>query len=96
MLSEDVSIHSDGGGQRRAASRPVWGMEHVLKYHRGLARNYDGGRSQLIRLCFVNGLPGFVSLEGDGELQTTALEILQSKIKAVYVVRNPEKLHHLH
>ena len=36
------------------------------------------------------------SLEADGELQTTALEIETGKIVAIYVVRNPDKLRHLH
>jgi RNA polymerase sigma-70 factor (ECF subfamily) len=41
-------------------------------------------------------LPGFITLEADGELQTTALEIGDGKIAAIYVVRNAEKLRHLH
>jgi RNA polymerase sigma-70 factor (ECF subfamily) len=44
----------------------------------------------------INGLPGFVSREADGELQTTALEIDNGMIKAIYVMRNPDKLRHLH
>jgi RNA polymerase sigma-70 factor (ECF subfamily) len=35
-------------------------------------------------------------LEADGELQTTAFEIEDEKIAAIYVVRNPDKLRHLH
>jgi len=49
-----------------------------------------------VRAGFINGLPGFVTLESDGELQTTALEIEDGKIVAIYVVRNPDKLKHLH
>jgi RNA polymerase sigma-70 factor, ECF subfamily len=41
-------------------------------------------------------LPGFITLEADGELQTTALEIEDGKVAAIYVVRNPDKLRHLH
>ena len=52
--------------------------------------------SSLVRVGFVNGLPGFVTLEADGELQTTALDIEDGKITAIYVVRNPDKLKHLH
>ena len=52
--------------------------------------------SKPIRFGFVNGLPGFVTREPDGELQTTALEIEDGKIAAIYVVRNPDKLRHLH
>jgi RNA polymerase sigma-70 factor, ECF subfamily len=51
---------------------------------------------ELVRAGFVNGLPGFITLEADGELQTTALEIEGEKIVAIYVVRNPDKLRHLH
>jgi RNA polymerase sigma-70 factor (ECF subfamily) len=96
MLADDVSVHADGGGQRRAATRPVVGITHVLKYHKALARIYAKGGSELVRTCFINGLAGFVSIEADGEFQTTALEFDQEKVTAIYVVRNPEKLRHLH
>ena len=42
----------------------------------------------------LNGLPGMVTDEGDG-LQTTALDIRDGKIAGIYIVRNPDKLHHL-
>jgi RNA polymerase sigma-70 factor (ECF subfamily) len=32
----------------------------------------------------------------DGELQTTALEIEHGKVVAIYVMRNHDKLRHLH
>jgi RNA polymerase sigma-70 factor (ECF subfamily) len=51
-----------------------------------------GQGSQLLRLAFVNGLPGFVTREGDGELQTTALEIEGGRVVRIYVMRNPDKL----
>jgi RNA polymerase sigma-70 factor (ECF subfamily) len=41
------------------------------------------------------GLPRFVSLEGDGMAQTTALELEDGRIVGIYVVRNPEKLQRL-
>jgi RNA polymerase sigma-70 factor (ECF subfamily) len=40
-------------------------------------------------------LPGFVTLEDDGVVQTTALDIENGHIIGVYIVRNPEKLRHL-
>ena len=43
----------------------------------------------------INGLPGFVTLEKDGMVQTTSLDIEDGRIVGVYVVRNPEKLRHL-
>lgn len=96
MLAADVSVHSDGGGKRPAAMRPIVGYEAVMKVHRSLADLFAKHASNLVRTGFINGLPGFVTLEADGELQTTALDIEDGKITAIYVVRNPDKLRHLH
>ena len=41
-------------------------------------------------------MPGFITLDADGELQATALEIENGTIAAIYVVRNRDKLKHLH
>lgn len=96
MLADDVSLFSDGGGRRRAVTRPLYGVAAVMKLHKALVTLYAEGGSQLIRVGMINGLPGFVSREADGELQTTALDVEDGRIVAVYVVRNPEKLSHLH
>jgi len=96
MLAQDVSVHSDGGGKRSAAIEPVLGYRQVMKVHKSLAALFARHPSRLVRNCFINGLPGFVTQEADGELQTTALEIEDGKIVAIYVMRNPDKLKHLH
>ena len=96
MLADDVSVYSDGGGKRPAALRPLHGLEDVMKLHDALARLYASHPSQLVHVGFVNGLPGFITREGDGELQSTALQIEEGRIVAVYIVRNPDKLKHLH
>jgi RNA polymerase sigma-70 factor (ECF subfamily) len=46
----------------------------------------------LLHLGRVNGLPGYITLEADGLPQTTALDVRDGRIVAIYVVRNPEKL----
>ena len=96
MLATDVSAYADGGGKRPASLEPVVGFEAVMKGHEFLAAHFRQNPSQLVRAGFINGLPGFVTLEADGELQTTALDIENGKIAAIYVVRNPDKLRHLH
>ena len=95
MLAADVSVHADGGGKRPAATEPVLGFDAVMKLHEYLAGWFRNNESKLVRAGFINGLPGFITLEADGELQTTALEIEDGKIAAIYVVRNPDKLKHL-
>ncbi|AHE56905.1 RNA polymerase sigma factor SigJ [Sphingomonas sanxanigenens DSM 19645 = NX02] len=96
MLAADVSIHSDGGGKRPAAPAPILGRSNVLKVQKALAILFARHGSQLVRVGLINGLPGFVTREGDGELQTTALDIADGRINAIYVMRNPDKLRHLH
>jgi RNA polymerase sigma-70 factor, ECF subfamily len=96
MLAADVSVHADGGGKRSAAMQPTVGFDAVMKLHEYLAAHFRNNGSKLVRASFVNGLPGFITLEADGELQTTALEIEDGKVAAIYVMRNPDKLRHLH
>jgi len=92
LLATDVAIYADGGGKRSAATQPVIGIEQVMRAHMGLARMFAKQPSNLLRYGFVNGLPGFVTREGDDELQTTGLQIEDGKIVAIYVMRNPDKL----
>jgi RNA polymerase sigma-70 factor (ECF subfamily) len=96
MLAADVSARSDGGGKRQAAMEPIFGLDAVMKSQEYLAAYFRKNGSKLVRVGFVNGLPGFITLEADGELQTTALDIEDEKVAAIYVVRNPDKLRHLH
>jgi len=96
MLAADVSVHADGGGKRSAALEPVIGFDAVMRAQERLAVYFRHNASTFVRAGLVNGLPGFVTLEADGELQTTALDIEDGKVTAIYVVRNPDKLRHLH
>src|SRR5690606_1853291 len=96
LLAADVGMWSDGGGKRPAAVVPVLGFDTVLKLHRSIAvllANYGSPRVQAALLC---GQPGLVTREADGGLQTTALEIEAGQIGGIYVMRNPDKLRHMH
>lgn len=95
LLAADVTAYSDGGGKRPAATAPVVGIEEVMQAQESLARLFAAKTSRLVRYGLINGLPGFVTVESDGVLQTTALEIVHGKIANIYVVRNPDKLGHL-
>jgi RNA polymerase sigma-70 factor (ECF subfamily) len=48
-----------------------------------------------VRFGTVNGLPGVIVDANEGVVQTTAFEIEGTVIRALYVVRNPDKLRHL-
>lgn len=95
LLAEDITACSDGGGKVSALIRPAIGLEAVMKLFQGLARYFARSPSELIRYAVIDGLPGFLTLEAEGVLQTTALQIENGKITAVYVTRNPDKLQRL-
>ncbi|GAB5373720.1 MAG: hypothetical protein AcusKO_01820 [Acuticoccus sp.] len=44
------------------------------------------------RFAIIDGLPGLLTREADGLLQTTALRVEGGEITAILTVRNPEKL----
>lgn len=92
MLAEDVVTYADGGGQVPAPSQPLVGIDAVMARHAGLARLFAVRPSQLIRYAMIDGLPGFITIEEATTVQTTALNVEQGKVVAIYVTRNPDKL----
>ena len=95
MLADDVTVHSDGGGKRPAGGRVFAGAQEALAVFAAIARLQRGAGWSLVGYRRINGLPGFVTREADGMLQTTALLIEGDRIAGVYIVRNPDKLRHL-
>ena len=47
------------------------------------------------RFAIINGLPGIIVDAPEGAVQTAAFEIEGDVVRALYVVRNPDKLRHL-
>ncbi|MGY5811624.1 sigma-70 family RNA polymerase sigma factor [Rhizobium sp. LEGMi198b] len=95
LLSEDVVVYADGGGKVPTSRRPHIGLAAVMLLHEQLARIFRTQPSQLIHYAVIDGLPGFVTVEGGNVAQTTALHIEQEKIVAIYCTRNPDKLQHI-
>jgi RNA polymerase sigma-70 factor (ECF subfamily) len=95
LLAADVTVYADGGGKVSAHTAPVAGIDNVMQLFATFASMFAESRSRLVRYGFINGLPGFVTIERGNILQTTALEIADGRVAAVYVVRNPDKLRHM-
>ena len=95
LLTEDAMLHADGGGRVRTARNILSGGERISLFFAGYARK--GGLAAPIwsRRMIINGLPGELTLNADGVLQTTAIETRDGRIAAIYVTRNPDKLRHL-
>ncbi len=95
LLAANVVILSDGGGKVLAFRNPIIGLDRALRLFAGLSRKFADKMPNDIRPVCIDGLPGYIS-QGRGDvLQTTALEIEDGRITAIYITRNPDKLGHV-
>ena len=91
VLHPDAQLVSDGGGKAAAATRPVLGSDRVAKFVLGYAGKMHWSESDF-QLVTINGAPGLLlrhPIAGDG---TYSFDIADGRIRAIYVVRNPDKL----
>ena len=94
MLASDVRVVTDGGGKVAAALNVIEGADPVARFLVGATRK--GWRDDFtLRVAAINGLPGIILDSPEGPVQTTAFEIEGDVIRALYVVRNPDKLRHI-
>jgi RNA polymerase sigma-70 factor (ECF subfamily) len=94
ILASDAKVVTDGGGKVAAALNVIEGADRVAAFLSGVVRK--GWTDDLsVRFDTLNGLPGVLVSGPGGLVQTTAFEIEHGLIKAIYVVRNPDKLRHL-
>lgn len=92
LLAENVAIHADGGGRVLAFRNVIRGVARAQRLFAGLRRKHRDVPGALLRFVTIDGLPGYVSRERGDVLQTTALDIRNGRIAAIYIVRNPDKL----
>ena len=98
LLASDVRVVTDGGGKVRAALNVINGADRVAQFLVDATRKRPGAwwrEDFRLRFASVNGLPGVIVDAPEGPVQTTAFEIDGDVIRALYVVRNPDKLRHL-
>ncbi len=98
MLASDARIVTDGGGKVRSALEVIEGADRAARFMVEVTRKRPGAwwRDDFrVRFATVNGLPGVIVDAPEGVVQTTAFEIEGEVIRALYIVRNPDKLRHL-
>jgi len=94
LLSSDVVLHSDGGGKAIAVPNLLHGPDRV-------ARAIVGGLKNLVptnlvrRIMPINGVSGLVSYLNGRPHSVLTLDATEGRIRAIYVMTNPEKLGHL-
>ncbi|EGY01402.1 RNA polymerase, sigma-24 subunit [Nitrospirillum viridazoti Y2] len=92
LLAQDVVLRADGGGKVHAFRNPILGVERMVRLFASLHAKGEFQSAAFIRPMRIDGLPGYVSVERGTVLQTTAFEIEDGRITAIYITRNPDKL----
>lgn len=91
LLSEDVTLWSDGGGKTRAALNPIHGAYNVGRFISGILRKAPPGF--VVRRARVNGRPALIGYFEDGSPHSVVtLEVAEGIIRTIRLVVNPEKL----
>lgn len=95
LLTDDARYVLDSDGRAAAAARNVIeGAERTAQIVIAAAKAGTAAGTTL-QLALVNGMPGFIAHTPDGSARSAAFEIDGDRIRAIYVVLNPEKLGHL-
>jgi len=90
LFADDATWTSDGGSKARAARKVIHGRRHVARFARGIWRRYWSRLA--CTTASINGEPGLVVSDNGRPDSVVAIETNGTRIRAVYVVRNPDKL----
>jgi RNA polymerase sigma-70 factor (ECF subfamily) len=91
VLHADAKLIADGGGKAAAATHPVLGADRIAKFVLGYAAKLHWSESDF-QLVTINGAPGLLMRHPIGGDGTYSFDIADGRIRAIYVVRNPDKL----
>jgi RNA polymerase sigma-70 factor (ECF subfamily) len=90
LLDPDATAIADSGGLALSFLDPIEGAEQIARGWIEIANRAQGSMTLVERT--VNGQPGLVA-EDDGVVVTVfAFDIVDDRIRHIWVIRNPEKL----
>jgi RNA polymerase sigma-70 factor, ECF subfamily len=91
VLHGDATLVSDGGGKAAAATRPLLGADRIAKFVFGYARKLHYSEADF-QLVTINGTPGLLMRHPVAGSGTYSFDIVDGRIRAIYIMRNPDKL----
>ncbi|HYM30747.1 MAG TPA: RNA polymerase sigma factor SigJ [Candidatus Cybelea sp.] len=91
ILARDVRFWSDGGGKAAAALNIIEGRDKCVRFILGIARKQPPGLAG--DFAWINGQPGLILRHASGAVYATVcFDIADGVIRAIYAMRNPDKL----
>ncbi|MFC1434224.1 RNA polymerase sigma-70 factor [Streptacidiphilus sp. N1-3] len=91
MLAPEVTLWSDGGGKVKAALRPITGADKAARWILGILLNRPVPDLAVHRVD-INGQPGLLFSSGAAVDSVMVVELDETGITAIRLVRNPDKL----
>ncbi|MEV0661415.1 RNA polymerase sigma factor SigJ [Actinomadura luteofluorescens] len=92
LLDPDATASADGGGLATTFLEPIEGGERIARAWIQLASRRPDDMTFHERT--VNGQPGLVAQQDGAVVTVFAFHVTGDRIQRIWVVRNPEKLHH--
>ena len=90
VLSEQVQMHTDGGGKVKAALNVIRGRDKIIRF---LVAQLPTLQQVEARPATINGTAGFIVRYPDGVPRTLTFDFDEAgRITALYAVSNPDKL----
>jgi RNA polymerase sigma-70 factor, ECF subfamily len=93
LLSEDITVWSDGGGKVIAALKPIYSADKAARFLLGLTKKAPANYS--IQVQIINGQPGIIGYVGERVYNALVIDIGGDRIRGIYNVVNPDKLHRI-
>jgi RNA polymerase sigma-70 factor (ECF subfamily) len=94
LLSNEVVLHTDGGGKAIALAEEVRGADKVASTI--LERMGTTVPKKLVaRMTRINGKPGLVSYLNGKPFSALTVDLRDGLVQTIYIVTNPEKLAHI-
>jgi RNA polymerase sigma factor (sigma-70 family) len=95
LLKNDVVAVSDGGGKVAAASHPIYGRPHVIKFIMGVYQKFYSGEDTRIEKSIINHLPALLYYKDDKLSNCQIFDFEDGVVSHIYFIRNPDKLQSL-
>ncbi|MFN7253250.1 MAG: RNA polymerase sigma-70 factor [Anaerobacillus sp.] len=90
LISENVTLYTDGGGKVHAAVSPIVASSNVLNYLYGISKKFP--EDSYFEVKNVNSQPAIVIYMNSKVQSILSFYIRNNKINEIYITLNPDKL----
>jgi RNA polymerase sigma-70 factor (ECF subfamily) len=90
-FSQDIVLYTDGGGRAAALMNPIHGAQDVARAVVGAFKKFSPTNA-VAQIVEINARPGIVSYLDGTPLTVISVDVVEGRLRNIYIMRNPEKL----